>query len=229
MPVRAVLAVGLILLCLLSGPAAAGERPRTILTLGSTGFLDPGSLQAALGVEILAEPGTHRLRDISVVVLANIAFASLPDAIQQELEAYVNEGGALLVTGGSQAFGSGGYQAVSGLVPFLIRSRGDWRAVPFKPPVVLQPGHPILAGVTLLSVGSLNDLNPRPGATEILRASGGQGSFPAPLIAEMGTGTGRVLGIAFDLNELSGMRDRDRFVQNMLAYLLAASRITPGP
>ncbi len=37
-------------------------------------------------------------------------------------------------------------------------------------------------------------------------------------------GAGRVIGIAFDLNDLAGMRDRDLFVQNTLTYLLATSR-----
>ncbi|MFA5027994.1 MAG: hypothetical protein WC713_08950 [Candidatus Methylomirabilota bacterium] len=222
MKIRIGLAVLLTVTVLLVGVAAAAEAPRTILALGSADFI---SADAAPGAEILSDLGSRTLHEVSVVVLANIAYGNLPAPVAQELERYVTGGGTLLLTGGSQAFGSGGYQAVSSLIPFLIRGGGDWRATPFKPPIAIQPGHPILAGVTFLSVGNLNDTNPRPGATEILRASGGQGSFPAPLIAELGSGTGRVIGVAFDLSEFSGMRDRDLFVRNTLTYLLGASRI----
>jgi uncharacterized membrane protein len=139
---------------------------------------------------------------------------------------YVNGGGALLLTGGSQSFGSGGYEAVASIVPFAIRSAGDWRSTPFRPPVLIQAGHPILAGVTFITVGNLNDMNPRGDASEILRAAGG-GSYPYPLIAEMSVGAGRVIGIAFDLNEFAAMADRDLFVRNTIGYLLRASRIAP--
>ena len=222
MKIRAGLALFLSVTLLLAGLAAAAEAPRAILALGDTGFI---SADAAPGAEILSDLGSRTLQEISVVVLANIAYGNLPAPVGQELERYVTGGGTLLLTGGSHAFGSGGYQAVSSLIPFLIRGGGDWRATPFKPPIAIQPGHPTLAGVTFLSVGNLNDTNPRPGATEILRASGGQGSFPSPLIAELGSGTGRVIGVTFDLNEFSGMRDRDLFVRNTLTYLLGASRI----
>jgi uncharacterized membrane protein len=224
MKTRAPFALLVALTILLPGFASAAQDTRTVLALGSPGFLDAGS---APGAEILSDLGSRKLKEISVLVLANIPLGSLPGPVAQGLEGFVTEGGTLLITGGSQAFGSGGYQAVSTLVPFLIRGGGDWRATPFKPPVAIQPGHPILAGVTFLSVGSLNDMNPRPGATEILRASGGQGSFPSPLIAEMGAGAGRVIGVAFDLNEFSGMQDRGLFVRNTLTYLLAASRLGP--
>ena len=49
-------------------------------------------------------------------------------------------------------------------------------------------------------------------------------SYPYPLIAEIGVGAGRVLGIAFDLNDFSGMRDRDQFIQNTVSYLVSVSR-----
>jgi hypothetical protein len=85
-------------------------------------------------------------------------------------------------------------------------------------------------------------MNPRPDASEILQAAGGGsaagraagtggtggGSFPYPLIAEVGVGAGRVIGIASDLNEFAGMRDRDLFVRNTMGYLLRASRMGRG-
>jgi hypothetical protein len=211
-----------------------------ILALGSTGFLDPRSIQAAAGAEVKATLDTFKLNDFSVVVLANIAFSALPDPVQQGLVQYVSAGGALLITGGSQSFGSGGYQAVAPIIPFQIRSAGDWRFTPFRSPVPIQPGHPILAGVTFITVGNLNDMNPRADATEILQAAGGGsaagraqgsvgggGSYPYPLIAELAVGAGRVIGIAFDLNEFTRMPDRELFVKNTIGYLLNASRIGP--
>jgi hypothetical protein len=47
----------------------------------------------------------------------------------------------------------------------------------------------------------------------------------SPLIAELGVGAGRVIGVAFDPNLLTGWDLRDLFVQNTLNYLLASSRL----
>lgn len=237
------LVVGIVLLLAvgcLPGIAAA-QSARMILALGNIGFLDPKSIQVATGAEVKTDLDKSLLKDFSVVVLANIAFSALPGPVQRDLVQYVTDGGALLITGGSQSFGSGGYQAVASIIPFQIRSDNDWRFTPFRPPVPIQPGHPILAGVTFITVGNLNDMNPRPDATEILQAAGGGsaasrapgtggvggGSYPYPLIAELAVGTGRVIGIAIDLNEFAGMADRDLLVRNTIAYLLTASRIGP--
>ena len=223
------------------GPASA-QSSRMILALGNTAFLDPRSIQAATAAEVMTVPDRFELKDFSVVVLANIAFPALPGPVQQGLVQYVADGGAVLITGGSQAFGSGGYQAVAPIIPFQIRSDNDWRFTPFRAPVPIQPGHPILAGVTFITVGTLNDMNPRADAVEIMQAAGGGsaaggsvggggfrggGSYPYPLIAELHVGAGTVIGIAFDLNEFAGMPDRDLFIRNTMAYLLSVSRIGP--
>ena len=227
MPRRSALAAGLILVLGWTPPLVAGET-RMVLALGSTGFLSSGAIQASSGADVTSEVDKFKLQDFAVIVLANIPYTALPGSVQQGLVEYVNDGGALLLTGGPQAFGSGGYAAVAPIVPFQIRSSSDWRSTPFRPPVALQPGHPILAGVEFITVGAVNDMNPRPDATEILRAAGGGSaggvSYPYPLIAEIGVGAGRVLGIAFDLNDFSGMRDRDQFIQNTVSYLVSVSR-----
>ena len=201
-----------------SSAALAAQGPRKILALGSTAFLSPGAIQA----EVVADLGSTPLKEIAVIVIANQAFGSLPGPVQQGLEEYVMQGGALLLAGGPQAFGGGSYQAVASVVPFTLRSGSDWRNVPFRLPIALQAGHPILAGVSFITIGAINDLGPRPGATEILQAAGA-GIYP--LIAEIAAGSGRVIGMAFDLNDLASMRDRDRFVQNTLEYLLGASQM----
>lgn len=233
MRIRLVVLAGL-LLVVASPPslAAAGaprQAPLMILALGNTGYLNPTDIQAATGAAIKQDMEKFELKDFAVVVLANVAFAALPGPVQQGLVQYVNDGGAVLITGGAQSFGSGGYQAVTSLLPFQLRSNSDWRFTSFRAPVPLQAGHPILAGVTFIPVGTLNDMNPRPDATEILQAAGGGVAGPRyPLIAEVGSGSGRVLGIAFDLNDFAGMRDRDLFVRNTITYLLRASRMGPA-
>jgi len=230
--------ISLIVGCL-TMPASA-QSPRMILALGSTGFLDAKSIEAATGAVVKFDLEKWQLKNFSVVVLANVAFGALPGQVQEGLVQYVNGGGVILITGGSQSFGSGGYQVVAPIIPFEIRAAGDWRGTPFRPPVLIQPSHPALAGVSFMTVGNLNDMNPRRDATEIMQAAGGGsaggratgggggGSYPYPLIAELSVGSGRVLGIAFDLNEFGGMPDRSLFVRNTVAYLLGASRITPA-
>jgi len=240
---RTRLVVGIVLLLALGclPGLAAAQSARMMLAFGNAGFLDAKDIQAATGAEVKTALDKFQLKDFSVVVLANVAFPALPGPVQQGLVQYVNDGGALLITGGPQSFGSGGYQAVASILPFQIRSAGDWRFTPFRSPVLIQPGHPILTGVNFITVGNLHDMNPRGDATEIMQAAGGGsaagraagtgggggGSYPYPLIAEVAAGAGRVLGIAFDLNEFAGMKDLNLFVRNTIGYLLRASRIAP--
>jgi len=227
MRLRVMVLVGI---CVILGwaAAAAAAGPRVILALGNTSFIDAQAILKATGAEVTQVPGNTPLKDVAVLVLADVPFGSLPQAVQGGLMEYVNSGGALLITGGAQSFGSGGYQAVAPIIPFEIRSDNDWRAFPFRSPIPLQPGHPILAGILgqgFFTIGTLNDMNPRSGATEILQSPGGGGSFMSPLIAELGVGAGRVVGVAFDPNRLTGWDLRDLFVRNTLDYLLASSRM----
>ena len=226
MRLRKIVLVGIFVML---GWAAAAEAagPRLILALGNASFIDAQAILKATGAEVTQDPGKAPLKDVAVLVLADVPFGSLPQPVQGGLVEYVSSGGAVLITGGAQSFGSGGYQAVAPIIPFEIRSDNDWRAFPFRSPVPLQPGHPILAGILgkgFFTIGTLNDMNPRPGATEILQSPGG-GSYMSPLIAELGVGTGRVIGVAFDPNGLAGWDLRDLFVRNMLDYLLTSSRL----
>lgn len=228
--------IGLLLAVGWASTAQSGQPSRAIVVLGNAAFVNDASVQQATGAAVSRDPGMP-LQDVAVLVLANTPLFSLPQPIRDGLVDYVGGGGAVLITGGAQSFGSGGYKAVAPIVPFEIRSDNDWRFISFRPPIPLQPGHPIISGVTFITIGTVNDMNPRPGALEILQSAGGGsaglragggvtggGSYLYPLIAEVAAGSGRVIGIAFDLNDLAGMRDRDLFVQNTLTYLLAASR-----
>ena len=236
MRMRRVLPLALLLALAWAAGGEAGQAPRMILALGSPGWLNASDIQAATGAAVKQDLEQYKLADFRVVVLGNIAFGSLPGPVQQGLAEYVSTGGTLLITGGTQSFGSGGYQAVASVLPFEIRFESDWRNIPFRFPVVLQPGHPILAGVTFISVGAVNDMNPRGGALEILRAAGGGsaagrasgrggGSYQYPLIAEVGVGGGRVIGVAMDLSDFASMPDLPLFVRNTMVYLANASRM----
>lgn len=233
---RLAVVAGLLLAIGWASIAHTAQPARSILVLGDAAFINDASVQEATGAVVTHDPGMP-LKDVAVLVLANIAFPSLPQSIQDGLVDFVIGGGSVLITGGARSFGSGGYKAVAPIIPFEIRSDNDWRFITFRSPVPLQPGHPILAGVEFITIGTVNDMNPRPGAVEILQSPGGGGtgpraggglagggSFLFPLVAEVAVGAGRVIGIAFDLNDFAGMRDRDLFVRNTLAYLLAASR-----
>jgi hypothetical protein len=236
MRARRILVIALLLVAGWTTGAGAGQAGRMILTLGSAGWLNPADIQAATGALVKQDLEQSALKDFAVVVLANIAFGSLPGPVQQGLVEYVGSGGALLITGGAQSFGSGGYQTAAAIIPFEIRSAGDWRAIPFRAPLVLQPGHPIMAGVTFITVGAINDMNPRRDASEILQAAGGGsaagrvtgqggGSYPYPLIAELAAGSGRVVGVAMDLNDFASMRDLPLFIRNTMIYLSSASQM----
>ena len=60
-----------------------------------------------------------------------------------------------------------------------------------------------------------------PGGGEIQ----GGGRRPMPLIAERRSGGGTVLAIALDMTLTGDWKDRDRFAQNCIEYLLQQSRI----
>lgn len=229
MRMRRILPFALVLALGWGAGAEAGQAARMILALGSTGWLNPADIQAATGALVKQDMEQFKLQDFAVVVLGNIPFGSLPAPVQEGLVDYVGKGGTVLITGGSRSFGSGGYQAISSILPFMIRSESDWRNMPFRPPIALQPGHPILAGVTFATVGAVNDMNPRGDASEILRAAGGgsaaRGSFPYPLTAELATGRGRVIGIAMDLSDFASMPDLPLFVRNTMLYLSNASQV----
>ncbi len=232
-PIRVMMSALLsLILCLHPGAAAASKL---ILALGDNTYIPAEAVKASTGAEVRQELGEHELVEFAVVILSNIPYAALPGAVQGGLNEFLGRGGSLLITGGPNAYGSGGYQAIASFIPFEIRAEQDWRAVPFKPVLPLQAGHPILEGVTFQSVGALNDLNPKPGGVEIAQYSGGRTTrgarFPSPLIAEQQVGSGTVLGIAFDLGQevRSGWSDGSRFVQNLLAYLVARSPLEPKP
>lgn len=222
---RTIIAIGLWLLLSACSTTAAAQGPPLILALGNTGFLHPAAIQAATGARVVRQMGGRKLKEYSVVVLADVAYRALPRQVRDGLIDYIKSGGALLITGGPHSWGAGGYQALASILPFKILGRQDWGAVPFREPVPVQPSHPILAGVEFIPIGTVNFVEVAPGATEILRLAGTPQNYPQTLIAEKRSGAGDVLGMTFDLNQLRGMRNLDLFVQNIISYLLAAPQL----
>ena len=202
--------------------SATAEPTKLVLALGDGSYVPA---EAVTGAQVANELGDRDLVEFAVVILSNIPYNQLPGAVQEHLTEFLDQGGSLLITGGPNAYGSGGYQAMAALVPFEMRATHDWRSHPFKQVIPIQPGHPILRGVIFRTVGSFNDLNPKAGAVEIAQYAGGGTGFPSPLIAELRVGQGTVVGVALDLGrELqNGWRDGNRFVQNLLTYLVTRS------
>lgn len=208
---------------------AAQAPKRLILALGADGYLGTAGVQDATGATLIKDLGRWKVTDLSVIVLSNIGFESLPGPIQAGLTEFLGQGGSLLITGGPQSFGSGGYgdRPIAAALPFAIRAPKDWIGRPFRLALPVRADHPILSGIRLPLVGNFNDMNPKGTATEIAQYAGG-GFYISPLIGEH-SGAGTVLGLAFDPNEVVGSwSDGPAFVRNTIQYLLERSRI-PAP
>lgn len=217
-----------------------------ILSLGDDSYIPWSEVELRTGAVVHRELGEWPLTDFSALVLSNISYTSLPEAVRHGLGEYLAHGGSVLVTGGKQSYGSGGYAAteLADLLP-LRPSRDDWLPHPFGPTLILQPGHSILKGVEIPTMAFFNELDLNGGALEIAeyrKASkagivggrdpgGGEvqggGRRPMPLIAERSVGTGTILAVALDMTLTGNWRDRDRFAQNCVEYLLQRSRIDP--
>ncbi len=208
----------------------AEEPSKLILVLGDDAHLPPAAVKGWTGAEMKRELGEYELLEFALVILSNIPYSQIPGAVREGFKEFVASGGSLLVSGGPNAYGSGGYFPLAPVLPFAIRAEGDWWAVPFKPVFPLQPGHPILQGVTFPVIGTLNNVDLAPGATEIAHYAGG-GRFPFALIAEGKVGQGTVIGIAFELGRevQGGWPDGQKFLQNLLTYLVDRSPLKPKP
>lgn len=228
------LGLALLMILVVAGPAAAAEPlPKLVLALGDTSYLGEEAVAQA-GAALRMELGEFGLDEYSLLILANVPLAAIPAGVREGLPDFLSKGGSLLLTGGPGAFGSGGYEAIASILPFGLRGGGDWRANPFKPVLLLESGHPIFAGVSFPTIGAFNDLNPRPGASELAQYQGGAtatggAKFSSPLVAEAGVGSGAVVGVAFDLGAeiRGGWGAGPQFVRNIVKYLVDRSPLVP--
>lgn len=215
-----------------------------ILSLGEDSYVTWSQVESRTGAVVKREAGDAPLTDFSLLVLSNVSYASLPEGVRDGLRGYLEQGGVVLITGGKQSYGSGGYAGteLADLLP-LRPSRDDWLPHPFGPTFILQPRHPILKDIEIPTMAFFNELDLNGGAVEIAQyrkaskagivgggdPGGGQiqggGRRPMPLIAERRSGGGTILAVALDLTLTGEWKDRDRFAQNCVDYLLQQSRI----
>lgn len=225
----------------------AEKSAPAILSLGDDAYVAWSEVESSTGAVVSREPGETPLTSFSLIVLSNVAYDSLPDAVRDGLPDYLAGGGSLLITGGQRSYGSGGYAgtAIGELLP-LRPTRDDWLPHPFGPTLIFQPGHPILQDVVIPTMAFFNELDLRDDATEVAQyrkaskaafAGGGDpggaeiaggGRRPMPLIAERSVGQGTILAIALDMTLTGEWKDRNRFAQNCVEYLLQRSRIQPS-
>lgn len=198
-----------------------------ILSLGDDSYITWSELESRTGAVVKREAGDAPLTDFSLLVLSNVSYASLSEGVRDGLLGYLEQGGAMLITGGKQSYGSGGYAGteLADLLP-LLPSRDDWLPHPFGPTLILQPGHPILKGIEIPTMAFFNEVELNVGGVEIARYVRAQ-RLPHPLIAERSSNAGTVLAVALDLTLTGEWKDRGRFAQNCVAYLLQQSRIVP--
>jgi len=222
------------------------QSGQMILSLGDDSYITWSELESRTGAVVKREAGDAPLDDFSLLVLSNVSYTSLPEGVRDGLRRYLEQGGAMLITGGKQSYGSGGYAdtELADLLP-LRPSRDDWLPHPFGPTLILQPGHPILKGIEIPTMAFFNELDLNGGAVEIAQyrkatkagivgggdPGGGQiqggGRRPMPLIAERRSDAGTILAVALDLALTGEWKDRNRFAQNCAEYLLQQSRIVP--
>lgn len=154
----------------------------SILSLGDDSYVTWSEVEARTGAVVRRELGDSPLAAFSVVVLSNVSHDSLPEAVRDGLADHLTRGGTLLITGGKQSYGSGGYAgtALGDLLP-LKPSRDDWLPHPFGPTLIFQPDHPILRGVVIPTMAFFNELDLNSGAQEIAQY---RKASKAPLPAE---------------------------------------------
>ena len=225
--VLVMLAATILSLLLICPPDVSAETGPMILSLGDDSYITWVEVESRTGAVVKRELGESPLTDFSVLVLSNISYTSLPEAVRDGFQDYLSHGGSVLITGGQRSFASGGYAGteLADLLP-LRPSRDDWLPHPFGPTLILQPGHPILKDVEIPAMASFNELDLGSGAIEIARYVRTQ-RLPHPLIAERHVGSGTMLAIALDMTLTGDWRNRDRFSQNSVEYLLRRSRIEP--
>lgn len=152
----------------------AQSGARIILSLGNEQFIPKAAIEATTGARFQSDlQGLRFLDDVSVIVLADIPFAQLPAILQSSLVRWVELGGTLLVTGGSAAFGLGGYSGTPlGAVLPLLPSPSDRTSHGFSPTYVLDPSHPVFFGVTTTTMANFNETTLAPGASLLLEYRG---------------------------------------------------------
>lgn len=178
-----------------AGGAIAAEQalPKLILSLGNDSYLPQDAIEVATGAQVKRELGRFSLTDFSLVILSDIPYRDLPLEVQGGLVDFIQQGGTLFVTGGSRAYGSGGYGGTDlGAILPLKPIRTDWVPHPFRPTLILQPPHPILQGVIVLTMAHFNELGLNSSGANLIAEyrGGGKAAFAGSGVLATGEGFG---------------------------------------
>ncbi len=199
-----------------------------ILSLGEDSYLPKNAIEASTGAKFLDSLGNKKLEEIQLVILSNIGHTSLPEPLRDGLVGFLQNGGALLITGGARSFGSGGYgnSNLAGILPFQIMYPRDWQPSRMGDIVPIDKGHPVFSGVDILKtplINQFNNLGWQPAAHGIAMFA----KFDQqPLIAEGNVGAGFIFGIAFNMAETASVWPQEnRFCLNLIRYLLQKSTV----
>lgn len=178
--------------------SAEDASSKLILSLGNDSYLPQSAVEAATGAQLKRDLGGSDLIDFSLVILSGISYQGLPSEVQADLVDFVQRGGGLLVTGGSQAYGSGGFVGtdIGGMLPLKPRPN-DWVPHSFSPTFVLEPSHAILKGVTIITMAHFNELSLKSGSTLIAEYRGsGKAAVAGSGLLGTGEGFGPTVGAA---------------------------------
>ena len=207
--------------------SAQAEGP-LILSLGEDSYLPKSVIEASTGAKFIDGLGSAKLGEVQLVILSNIDYASLPDPLRDGLVGYLQNGGALLITGGTRSFGSGGYgnSNLAGMLPFQIMHPRDWQPSRMGNIVPIDKSHPVFSGMDFLKtplINQFNNLGWQPGAHGIAMFA----KFDQqPLLAERNVGAGFIFGIAFNMAETGSVWPQEnRFCLNLIRHLLQKSAI----
>ena len=138
-------------------------------------------LKQGVDVVVVADPSTLSVGHLSgtrAVILNNVAAYHIPTAFLKALDFFVRvQGGGLLMAGGENAFGSGGYfgSVIDPLLPVSMELREEHRQYAVAMAMVLDRSGSMSAGVAGGTAGQLTKMDlANEGAAEAIALLGGQ-------------------------------------------------------
>lgn len=157
--------------------------------------------------------------------------AGMTSAQMNTLAAYVRGGGGLVMVGGTNSFGAGGFEKtpLAELLPVQITRSDDNVVNVTQRPAVTAGDHPLLAGLPVQwpafgsAYGGYHDVRLKEGATQVLSVDPTVAA-DVPFVAAWDAGEGRVLSFgalwAFGTGEqFKAWEHAGRFLGNMVQWL----------
>ncbi len=230
---------------------AAADVPRVLLIMSeeSNQWHIIAQMVRSQGFEVdwVGEPLVAQLPDNSASLAAYSAVLLVPlsgknagmtSGQMDALAGYVRGGGGLVMVGGTNSFGAGGFEktALAELLPVQITRSDDNVLNVTQRPGVTAADHPLLAGLPAQwpafgsAYGGYHDVRLKDGATQVL-AVDPTVTENVPFIAAWGVGEGRVMSFgalwAFGTGEqFKAWQHARRFLGNMVQWL-SGGKATP--